>query len=158
MCRCICAGRNHGILRFRGINVTPKTHDQRFEEWLGPPEQPKQIAPLRQLPHIQPKPKPEVPRERLIFPVARGTRKLFRKLTGITNQNDLNEAILKGLRHQFNQERIDSIIDQAFSIRQSKEPDRNRPELYELYETGEIDEALRLFNVRWVIGRPKMKR
>jgi hypothetical protein len=65
---------------------------------------------------------------------------------------------MKGLRYQFNQERIDSIIDQAFSIRMMKEPERNRPELYELYETGEIDEALRLFNVRWVIGRPKFKR
>jgi hypothetical protein len=125
---------------------------------MGPIQKPKQIAPLRQLPHIQPKPKPIAPRERLIFPVARGTKHFLKKLTGITSQNDLNEAILKGLRHQFNQERIDSIIDQAFTIRQSKEPDSNRPELYELYETGEIDEALRLFNVRWVIGRPKIRK
>jgi len=121
-------------------------------------QEPKQIEPLKTLPYIQPKPKPEVPRERLIFPVARGTKKLFRKLTGTVSQNDLNEGILKGLRNQFNQERIDSIIDQAFTIRQAKEPERNRPELYELYETGEIDEALRLFNVRWVIGRPKTRR
>jgi hypothetical protein len=125
---------------------------------MGPVQEPKRIAPLRQLPHIQPKAKPIVPRERLIFPVARGTRKLFKRLTGITSQHDLNEGILKGLRNQFNQERIDSIIDQAFSIRMMKVPDSNRPELYELYETGEIDEALRLFNVRWVIGRPKLRK
>ena len=86
------------------------------------------------------------------------TKSFLKAITGYRTQDDLNNSILKGLHNQFNQERIDSIIDQAFSIRMSKEPDSNRPELYELYETGEIDEALRLFNVRWVIGRPKLKR
>jgi hypothetical protein len=123
---------------------------------MGPIQEPKQIAPLRQLPYIQPK--PTVKTERLIFPVARGTKRFLKKLTGIISQNELNENVMKGLRYQFNQERIDSIIDQAFSIRMMKEPDSNRPELYELYETGEIDEALRLFNVRWVIGRPKLRK
>ena len=67
----------------------------------------------------------------------------------------MNENIFKGLRTQFNQENTEIAIDQAFSVFYSQDPTRNRPELYELYETGLIDKALELMGKRWVIGRPK---
>lgn len=73
------------------------------------------------------------------------------------SETELNENILSGLRKQFSQERVDQFIDQAYSVYFSHDPDRPRPELYELYETGIIDKALELFRVRWVIGRPKVK-
>lgn len=160
-CRCICGGRNHGILRHSPINVTPRTHDERFNAWMdrfAEPTSIPQIAPLKQLPHIQPKPVNAEPRERLIFPVARGTKRFLKKITGIRTQDDLNQSIVRGLRTQFNQEHTEHAIDQAFSIFYSKEPDANRPELYELYESGHIDTALEMFGKRWVIGRPRVKR
>jgi hypothetical protein len=86
------------------------------------------------------------------------TKRFLKAITGYKTQDDLNETVLKGLRTQFNPERVENIIAQAFSIRMSQTPEANRPELYELYETGEIDEALRMFNVRWVIGRPKLRK
>jgi hypothetical protein len=157
-CRCPCQGRNHGILRFRGINITPtKMHDQRFAEWMGPVEQPRQIAPLPLLPHIQPKPTVRSRSETDVYPVGRAFKKFVKKITGYKTQDDLNSAIVKGLRNQFNTERVEAIIDQAFTIRQSQRPQENRPELYELYETGEIDKATELFGSRWVIGRPKIR-
>jgi hypothetical protein len=85
------------------------------------------------------------------------TKRFLKAITGIRSQDDLNEAVLKGLRYQFNPERVESIIDQAFTIRQSQDPYANRPELYELYETGEIDKAAEIFGSRWVIGRPKIR-
>ncbi|TMI42719.1 hypothetical protein E6H23_04375 [Candidatus Bathyarchaeota archaeon] len=84
-------------------------------------------------------------------------RSLKHALAGYS-QAELNESIMKGLRYQFSQERVDAVIDQAFSIYYSHDPDRNRPELYELYENGDIDRALEQFSVRWVLGRPKTYR
>jgi hypothetical protein len=86
------------------------------------------------------------------------TKSFLKAITGYRTQDDLNETVLKGLRTQFNPERVESIIDQAFSIRMLQTPEANRPELYELYETGEIDKALEMFGKRWVIGRPKIRK
>jgi hypothetical protein len=73
------------------------------------------------------------------------------------SETEMNEEIMIGLRKQFSQERVDAVIDQAFSLYFSQDPDRPRPELYELYETGIVDKALELFRVRWVTGRPKRR-
>jgi hypothetical protein len=118
-------------------------------------EEPRQItSAMPLLPHIQ---KPKVPdRDVSVYPVGRPIKRFLKKITGIRSQDDLNQAVLKGLRYQFNQARVDAVIEQAFTIRQSNRPDENRPELYELYETGEIDRALDMFKVKWVIGRPKI--
>jgi hypothetical protein len=169
MCRCICGGRNHGILRYRNpvINVTGKTHDQKFAEWMKRFEEPEQIAPfLPLLPNIQPKTQidPETRRPSLRPPRPQGhslTRKIGRSLKHSLvgySQNELNENVLKGLRYQFMRDRVDAIIEQAFTIFFSRNSDANRPELYELYENGDIDRALELFNVRWVVGRPKIRK
>jgi len=165
-CRCPCQGRNHGILRYRNpvINVTgQKTHDQEFAKWMERFEESKQIAPLPLLPHVQQKaaidPGPSRPLSR-----ASGhsfTRKIARSLKHSIvgySQNELNEGVLKGLRYQFMRDRVDSIIEQAFTIFFSRNSDANRPELYELYENGDIDRALEFFKVRWVVGRPKTRR
>jgi hypothetical protein len=70
-------------------------------------------------------------------------------------EEEKNEKIVKGLRYQFSQDRTDQIISQAYAIRMSKTPYANQPELYELYETGELDEASRMSGSCWVVGRPK---
>lgn len=89
------------------------------------------------------------------YRIAKGLGKALKHSIAGYSQDELNERIVKGLRTQFNQDNTDLVIDQAFVIRQSKQPDANRPELYELYETGEIDQALEMMGKRWVIGRPK---
>ena len=172
-CRCICQGLNHGILyrqHGRPINVTPSGHDQRYENWMNrfaEPAPTPQIAPLPLLPHIpnrglenatsiRARPLPNSQTD--IYPVGSALKKFVKKITGIRSQDDLNNAILKGMRTQFNQANTEAAIDQAFTIRQSRQPDANRPELYELYETGEIDQALEMMGKRWVIGRPKVRR
>jgi hypothetical protein len=150
-CQCVCQGINHGLL-LRPVKIerpVPIPHG------LNP------AFPFHQLPELpepKPEPKPIVEKERLIFPVARGTKKLLKKLTGYTNANEINETIVKGLRYQFNQERTDAIINQAFTIRMQHDPYQNQPELYELYETGDIDRALEHFSIRWVTGRPKRRK
>jgi hypothetical protein len=154
-CRCPCGGRNHGILRYRNP-VIQIPREQGYEN--SPYSLPGRNVPLLEnrrfaLPHIQPKPQTE----RAIYPVARGTKKVFKKLLGIRSSDDLNTAVLKGLRYQFNAERTEAIVDQAFTFRMSERPNENRPELYELYETGEIDRATEFFGSRWVIGRPKIR-
>jgi hypothetical protein len=73
------------------------------------------------------------------------------------SETELNEAIISGLKRQFSQERIDMIIDESFAEYFSHDPDQPRPELYELYETGLVDNVLARRNIRWVIGRPKRK-
>jgi hypothetical protein len=102
--------------------------------------------------------RPSIVRARALTSPKKSKAKRFLKaITGYRTADDLNEKILKGLRYQFNAERVEMIVDQAFTIRQSKDPYANRPELYELYETGEIDEALEASGTRWVIGRPKIR-
>jgi len=165
-CRCPCQGRNHGILRNRVIDVSGYREERYPSDRIIPllPEARLQLTAQSlghdldlltpQALHIEPKP------ERMIVKngKARLAKKIGKKLFGIRpSESELNEGILKGLRTQFNQENVDIAIDQAFSVFYSQDPTRNRPELYELYETGLIDKALELMGKRWVIGRPKRK-
>jgi hypothetical protein len=152
-CQCVCQGINHGLL-LRPVKIerpVPVPHG------LNP------ALPLNQMPELPfiPVPAPEtkpVEKERLIFPVARGTKRFLKKITGYTSASDLNAVIIKGLRYQFSQERTDAIIDRALTIRMQHDPYQNQPELYELYETGDIDRALEHFSIRWVSGRPKARK
>jgi len=123
--------------------------------------------PLQQLPELIPRleeVKPKVEKERLIFPVARATSKPLRKIghslkvamTG-RSESELNLEIMNGLRKQFSEERVNAIIDESFSEHYSHMPDSNRPELYELFESGFVDKVLDRRGIRWVIGRPKRK-
>jgi len=116
------------------------------------------------LPDLSPEPeqKPKLQGERLIFPVARGTgriaKKIGKKIFAIRpSETELNLAIMNGLRKQFSEERVNAIIDESFAEHCSHMPESNRPELYELYESGFIDKALERRSIRWVIGRPKRK-
>jgi len=159
-CRCPCMGRNHGILRYshQVINVTPYERSPlpvQPGEYFLPGE--RQVLGL---PHIQSRVRidPGRPRPLSRAPGHSLTRKIGRSLKHSIvgySQNELNESIVKGLRTQFSQERVEAVIDQAYATFYSHDPDRNRPELYELYENGDIDRALESFSVRWVIGRPK---
>lgn len=160
-CRCICRGINHGILVYprpeRPIPVPdgfdPTLLLQQAPEYPALPEQPLAL----------PKVKPET--ERLIFPVARASGKIGRKIGHSLkisiagySQNDLNSMIVKGLRKQFSQERVDTVLRGCFSEYGFRNPEANRPELYELYESGYVDRAVENTGTSWVTGRPKLKR
>jgi hypothetical protein len=59
---------------------------------------------------------------------------------GVHSETQLNEEILSGLRKQFSQERVDTIVDESFTEYRSHRPETpTRPEPCELYETGFID-------------------
>ena len=81
-------------------------------------------------------------------------RSLKHALAGYS-ETELNDRIWKGLRTQFNEDRVNAVIDQAFTVFYSHNPTANRPELYELYENGDLDRALDMAGLRWVIGKPK---
>jgi hypothetical protein len=169
-CRCPCGGRNHGILRYRNpVIQIPREHVYQPSPYALTereiPLLPNKTLELtaqtlaKELDHNR------AAETRTVFPAAvhptipkkNKTKSFLKKITGIRSQDDLNEAVLKGLRYQFNAERVEAIIDQAFTFRQSERPHENRPELYELYETGEIDRATEFFGSRWVIGRPRIR-
>ena len=165
-CRCPCLGRNHGILRYshHSINVTPSwvNDDTRLpvqpgEYFLPGQRQVLGLPEIRARVRIDPGINPPVKGPRGHSLSRKIGRSLKHSIIGYS-QSELNESIVKGLRYQFSQERVDAVIDQAYATFFSHDPDRNRPELYELYENGDIDRALELFSVRWVIGRPKLRR
>src|SRR5438552_4915875 len=165
-CRCPCQGRNHGILRNRVIDVNTYREESYPSERIIPllPQERLQLTAqtlgrdLDQISESRTALAETIIPERMIFHSgkARIAKKIGKKLFGIRpSESEMNENILKGLRQQFNAENVDIAIDQAFSVFYSQDPTRNRPELYELYETGLIDKALELMGKRWVIGRPK---
>lgn len=159
-CTCRCQGINHGaLIHGRQIRPIPVPHGN--PSVFLEPEPIPQIAPQQALPNLTPSPSPSSSKA----PRAPREYKLTKKIGGSFkhamigySQAELNESIVKGLRTQFNEERVNAIIDQAFTIRMQHEPYANQPELYELFETGDIDRALEHFSVRWVIGRPKVRK
>ena len=173
-CSCRCQGINHGALvQGRGIrpiqvpvpNGPGSVNSSVFLE----PEPILQIAPQMALPNIQQsQPSPSTSRqalgtskpeyERVGKILGRKIGKSFKHAFAGYSQTELNESIWKGLRSQFNEERVNAIVDQAYTFRMLNDPYQNQPELYEMFETGDIDRALEHFNIRWVIGRPKRKR
>jgi hypothetical protein len=76
-------------------------------------------------------------------------------------ETGLNAKVIHGLRAQFNQGRVDTILSQAESMFlqaqfQSGSKSENTPETYELVEGGWIDKATEFLGFgRWAIGRPK---
>lgn len=186
ICRCICQGRNHGSLLYRNpvVNVTPYPYTNPYEGFNREiPQLPEERLRLtaqeiaRDIDGIKASLAPalrdgENERGRdnsgPAFPnsiiakkgkyrIAKRLGKALKHSISGYSQDELNRRIRDGLRQQFNEENTDLAIFQAFQIRQSKQPDANRPELYELYETGEIDEALELMGKSWHIGRPKRR-
>ena len=161
-CQCVCRGINHGILIY-GRSVRPVPVPQGFNPsypLLQAPEVPR-LPEYREKTHEEKKEAiSRLPETRLYHATGKIAKKIGRgfgkAMLGIRpSETELNEAIVSGLRRQFSQERIDMIIDESFSEFYSHDPDLPRPELYELYETGLIDNTLARRNIRWVIGRPK---
>ena len=166
-CQCVCRGINHGLL-LRSV---------RIERPVPVPYGYNPSIPLAQLPELIPrleetKPKPEteslwdrmgrlsVKDPRPFSERHKTTRKIghsFKVAMAGKSESELNEGIMSGLRKQFSEERVNTIIDESFSEFYSHDPDRPRPELYELYESGFLDNALSRRNIRWVIGRPKRR-
>lgn len=176
LCTCVCRGTNHGLLVHRPVKVTIEQEENprvwvpgwgyksKYEE---PGEESKPLLSYR------PEPKPDWlrnwekdrPRYSTKEKVARGIgkglawsfRKTRAKVTGKLSETELNDEVFHGLRRQFNEERVNVIIEESFTEYHLHNPDLNNPELYELYETGIIDNVLERRNIRWVLGRPKIK-
>src|SRR2546425_3013337 len=78
----------------------------------------------------------------------------------MASQVELNSKIFRGLRAQFSSERTEAVLTQAESMFQQSRyqsglRDGNKPETYELFEGGWIDQALEFLGFsRWAIGRP----
>ena len=68
-----------------------------------------------------------------------------------------NLRIMSGLERAYGSEKAKSVLDQAISIFHVANPHaENSPEPYELFENGQIDQALEMFGASpWVIGRVK---
>jgi len=64
---------------------------------------------------------------------------------------------LTGLERAYGSEKAKSVLEQAISIFHVVNPyAENTPELYELFENGQVDQALEYFGASpWVIGRIK---
>ena len=78
-------------------------------------------------------------------------------------ETTLNDRVTHGLRAQFNQARVNSILSQAKSrfrevqFKNGVGSEATAPEMYELFEGGWIDGALDFLGFgRWAIGRPKL--
>jgi hypothetical protein len=68
-----------------------------------------------------------------------------------------NLRILQGLERAYGFEKAKSVLEQATSIFHVTNPNaENTPELYELFENGQVDQALEMFGANWVIGRVKL--
>jgi hypothetical protein len=101
---------------------------------------------------------PEVRAYHALGKVGKKIGKNFAKaMLGRVDESELNLSIMNGLRKQFSEERVNAIVDESFSEHYSHLPESNRPELYELYESGFIDKVLERRNIRWVVGRPRRK-
>ena len=69
-----------------------------------------------------------------------------------------NLRILTGLERAYGSEKAKSVLEQAISIFHASNPHaENNPELYELFENGQVDQALEMFGASWYIGRPKLE-
>ena len=69
-----------------------------------------------------------------------------------------NIRILSGLERAYGSEKAKSVLEQASSIFHAVNPHaENSPELYELFENGQVDQALEMFGAQWVIGRPRIE-
>jgi hypothetical protein len=68
-----------------------------------------------------------------------------------------NQRIVEGLSRIFGADKMNAVLAQANSIFHVNNPlaDVN-PEPYELFENGQIDEALEYFGTSWNIGRPSL--
>lgn len=162
-CKCICRGVNHGILIY-GRQVRPIPVPHGFDPRLALAQEPEYPA-LPQEPARLPEIKPKIQLSPVDRAVGHASKSIGRKighslkvsLAGYS-QDDLNNSIVSGLRKQFNQERVDSILQGSFAEFGYRNPDANRPELYELYESGYVDRAVENTGSAWVTGRPKIKR
>jgi hypothetical protein len=167
-CHCVCRGLNHGILVYPRP-VQPVPVPQGYNPYLAMQQEPERLenkTPL--LPHYRDRTETEkreaiskMPEVRAYHATGRLAKKIGRSLKVSLagySQDDLNMAVLNGLRKQFSQERADSFVTETFSEYFSHQPDANTPELYELYENGDLDRVLDRRSIRWVIGRPKIRR
>ena len=72
-------------------------------------------------------------------------------------ESEKNARIIQGLEKIYGVDKTRTVLEQAETIFHVSNPlVETNPETYELFENGQIDEALELFNATWVIGRPRL--
>jgi len=72
-------------------------------------------------------------------------------------ETEKNTRIIQGLEKIYGVDKTRTVLEQAETIFHVSNPlVETNPETYELFENGQIDEALELFNATWVIGRPRL--
>ncbi len=78
------------------------------------------------------------------------------------NGTEYNEKVQRGLRAQYSADRVNAVLTQAESMYQhsqwqSGNRTSNKPEPYELLESGWVDRATEFLGFgRWAIGRPRL--
>lgn len=178
-CRCICRGINHGRLRHgRPMQPVPIPKEGQYPifEELPDPQMPMLPESPMQLPDLslaREEKKLELEERRLVLEERRQEtnrlkapslkrrvgRSFVSSVTGHVNEKALNDSVYRGMRLQFNEENVQAAIGQAYTGFYSRVGhDANRPELYELYENGDLDRAFAYFGKGWAIGRPKRRK
>ena len=89
------------------------------------------------------------------YRIAKALGRSFRHAMAGYSQEERNRQIMDGLRTQFNEANTEAIIDGAYQLFYQRDNGANRPELYELYESGHIDRAAEAIGKHWAVGRPK---
>jgi hypothetical protein len=165
-CHCVCQGINHGLL-LKPVRIerpVPIPHGYNPSIPLLQEPEHHRLPDLTREMTVEEKRQAiaKLPETRLYHATGKLTRKVGRSFAKAMlgtkpSETELNQEIVTGLRKQFSQERVDGFIDEAFAEYFDNDPDRPRPELYELYETGLVDHAIERQKTRWVVGRPKRK-
>jgi len=74
------------------------------------------------------------------------------------HETEKNTRIIQGLERIYGVEKTRTILEQATAMYHVSNPQvQNEPEVYEMFENGQIDEALESFGASWVIGRPRIE-
>jgi len=85
------------------------------------------------------------------------TRKTSKSLIARPHETEKNTRIIQGLEKIYGVEKTRTVLEQALTMYHVSNPQiENSPEIYELEQSGYLDQALEFFGQSWVIGRPRL--
>lgn len=170
-CRCPCQGRNHGILRGgRVFDVQARPREESFYPQYLPEDRLRLLArdlDATRLPDLSqnrgpffenrtPKPAgPQLTVKKGKYRIAKALGRSFKHAMAGYSQEERNRQVIQGLHQQFIETNVEAIIDGAYQLFYMRDNGANRPELYELYESGHIDKAAEALGKHWAVGRPR---
>jgi len=86
------------------------------------------------------------------------SQKRAKSMIARPHETEKNTRIIQGLERIYGVEKTRTILEQATAMYHVSNPQvQNEPEVYEMFENGQIDEALESFGASWVIGRPRIE-